>query len=87
MSNKTTGYRLMTGDVVRVVTPGGGGYGNAYERDCLLVLKDVIEEKVSVQNANTEYGVIISGEREAGFSVDIDATQRTRNIMRRKGHD
>lgn len=87
LSNKTTGYRLMTGDVVRVVTPGGGGYGNAYERDCLLVLKDVIEEKVSVQNANTEYGVIISGEREAGFSVDIDATQRTRNIMRRKGHD
>ena len=38
---------------------GGGGYGDPLEREPNLVLKDVIEEKISLNNASENYGVVI----------------------------
>jgi len=37
--------------------PGGGGYGNPFERDPELVLSDVINGYVSVEAAREAYGV------------------------------
>jgi N-methylhydantoinase A/oxoprolinase/acetone carboxylase beta subunit/N-methylhydantoinase B/oxoprolinase/acetone carboxylase alpha subunit len=38
--SKGAGYALSPGDWVRVLTPGGGGYGDAQERDPALAVRD-----------------------------------------------
>ena len=50
-------------------TCGGGGYGAPEERDPERVLRDVLEEKVSVERARDLYRVAVSG-RE----LDVAAT-------------
>jgi N-methylhydantoinase B len=56
--------------------PGGGGYGNPFERDVALVARDVRNRIVSVEAARAEYGVIFSD--AATFTVDDAATQKLR---------
>lgn len=48
------------GDILTVKTPGGGGYGNPFNRKKDLVLKDVLEDKVSIESAYLNYGVVVS---------------------------
>ena len=38
---------------------GGGGFGDPYERDPQKVLDDVIDEYVSIEKAEKDYGVVI----------------------------
>jgi N-methylhydantoinase B len=47
------------GDVIRVVGPGAGGYGNPRERPAEEVLADVLKGAVSLQSAERDYGVVI----------------------------
>jgi N-methylhydantoinase B len=72
---------LRRGDVYRHVMAGGGGYGPAHERDPERVLWDVIEEKVSIERARLDYGVVIRREGE-DMSVDGAATAALRSKMR-----
>jgi N-methylhydantoinase B len=46
-------------DVVHVNLPGGGGYGDPFERDAEKVRWDVIEGYISVEEAERKYGVAI----------------------------
>jgi N-methylhydantoinase B len=64
---------LRAGDVVSYRTCGGGGYGPAEERDPALVLRDVLEDKVSRERARAVYRVAIVGNR-----VDEAATAELR---------
>jgi N-methylhydantoinase B len=48
---------------------GGGGYGSPWIRNPEHVLKDVIEEKVSIEAAREDYGVIII---KNNHSLEID---------------
>ena len=50
-------------DLYHYWTAGGGGYGDPLERDRELVLEDVIDELVSVDRAETEYGCSDQGNR------------------------
>jgi N-methylhydantoinase B len=43
---KAAGIVLNAGDVLTVLTPGGGGYGPAKERDPASIQKDVCEGKL-----------------------------------------
>ena len=61
--------KLNTGDVFRHEMAGGGGYGSPWIRNPEHVLKDVIEEKVSVEAAREDYGVIII---KNNHSLEID---------------
>ena len=54
---------LVPGDVISVRSCGGGGYGPPEERAPERVLRDVLEDKVSVQRARDEYRVVIEGRR------------------------
>jgi N-methylhydantoinase B len=74
-SGKSSGIELKEGDVMSAQTAGSGGFGNPFERDVNLVLNDVIEEKVSLENAKLLYGVVIDEEK---YEVDIQATKRLR---------
>jgi len=56
-------------------TPGGGGWGDPFDRDPALVLRDVRDGVVSVVAASRDYGVVLSAD---GRSVDAAATSARR---------
>ncbi len=58
LGSKTT-VDLEPGDVISVRTCGGGGYGPPEERDPRLVLRDVLEGKVSPERARALYRVAV----------------------------
>ena len=66
---------------LRVMTPGGGGFGCPLERDPDAVLADVLEEIVSVDAAAHIYGVVVTATGE----VDWPATRRRRVELRQQG--
>jgi N-methylhydantoinase B len=53
---------LQYGDLVCQRAPSGGGFGEPYDRDPELVLQDVLDEKVSVEGALSDYGVLVDVE-------------------------
>ena len=77
MGHKTTSLPLKKGDVIRVATPGAGGYGDPKKRPAEKVLKDVVEGKVSVQAARDQYGVAITTDG-LNYQIDQQATQALR---------
>src|SRR6185437_2796512 len=68
------GNRLQKGDVLRVETGGGGGYGPPFQRPAAAVLEDVLGGLVSVAAARAEYGVVIAGD-----ALDAEATAALRD--------
>ena len=68
---------LNTGDVFHHTMAGGGGYGLPHERDPQMVLDDVLDEKISVQAAARDYGVVITPEHV----IDEHATRNQRLIL------
>ena len=50
---------LAPGAHVQLNLPGGGGYGNPFQRHIDLVLNDVVNGYVSLEAAEREYGVVI----------------------------
>jgi N-methylhydantoinase B len=76
-------YPLQAGDVFRLDTPGGGGYGDPLARDPERVLGDVREGAVSPETAQREYGVVLVRSGRA-WSIDQAATQARRAQMQGK---
>lgn len=66
-------FRPRRGDVVTVMTAGGGGFGNPYERPVDAVLADVDAGFVTPEAATRDYGVCL---RDG--SLDAAATERLR---------
>src|SRR5262249_56044355 len=66
------GEPVLAGQVVRVVTTGGGGWGDPLEREPELVARDVTEGRVSQQAARDDYGVVL-GTRAPSEGYDLDA--------------
>ena len=70
-------------DLVRLVTPGGGGWGDPLERDIEAVRMDVVRRLVSHGSAEREYGVVMDPD---SFEVDQSATKKLRSqIAKRRG--
>ena len=55
-------YVLKPGDVITMIEPGGGGFGDARQRDPDLVKKDFLEGAVSREAAARDYGVQVDAE-------------------------
>ena len=53
---------VRAGEVIRIRTTGGGGWGDPLERPYADVLRDLRWRKVSVEGAAADYGVIVTGE-------------------------
>lgn len=56
---KTAQYRLKRGDVARLVTGTGGGYGNPWERPVEKVQSDVKDGYITLEQAERDYGVVL----------------------------
>jgi N-methylhydantoinase B len=72
---------IRAGQLIRVRTTGGGGWGDPYERDVELVRRDVRWGKVSREGAARDYGVIVTG-TDDDPEVDLEATERRRAELR-----
>lgn len=70
---------MSSGDVLRMVSPSGGGFGDPLVRSPEMVAHDVREQLLSESEARRSYGVVIrDGE------VDAAATTRARAEMKTK---
>ncbi|MGZ4640149.1 MAG: hydantoinase B/oxoprolinase family protein, partial [Actinomycetes bacterium] len=69
------------GEVIRIRTTGGGGWGDPLARDVDDVVRDVRWHKVSVAGARDDYGVVLSYDG-AAMTVDADATAELRGRLR-----
>jgi N-methylhydantoinase B len=77
------GVELQPGEWVVGYECGGGGYGDALERDAERVRYDVLEGWVSLEAARDVYGVVFTGATDdESLAVDVDATARRRTEMR-----
>jgi N-methylhydantoinase B len=66
---------LREGDTIRHEQPGGGGFGDPFEREPDAVADDVWNEKVTIEHARREHGVVIDPRT---LKVDADATRNAR---------
>lgn len=71
---------LHLGDTVRIVLPGGGGYGDPLKRDLALLEDDLRQGKITRDSARRDYGVEFDG--TAG-TIDVAATKLRREALRR----
>ena len=71
------GHTLRGGDILRIVTPGGGGWGPPTERPAQAVLSDVLDGFVSASSARDDYGVVLTGD---GSAVDEEQTRKLRAL-------
>jgi N-methylhydantoinase B len=77
--SKDEDIRLVTGDTITVRTPGGGGYGDPWQRDAALVARDVARGYVTAEDARRDYGVAVTPDDPP--AVDPRAT----DALRRRG--
>ncbi len=73
--SKFSGVVLGAGDVVRIESAGGGGFGDPYEREPELVLADVLAGLVSREQAERAYRVALTA---AGEAIDRGRTAELR---------
>ena len=75
---------VSAGDLVRIVTPGGGGFGDPLERDLEAVRLDVLRRLVSLASAAEDYGVVLRELRGATLAYEVDhaATEGKRESLR-----
>ncbi len=69
---------LNSGDVIRIESAGGGGWGNPVERDLTEVAWDVRKGYVTVEGARRDYGVVIDPDT---LTVDTEATRASRATL------
>ncbi|MCW2779570.1 MAG: Hydantoinase B/oxoprolinase [Marmoricola sp.] len=70
---------VKAGELIRIRTTGGGGWGDPLQRDPALVVRDVVWCKVSPEAALADYAVVLTGSAEAdslGYDEAATATER-----------
>ena len=70
---------VKAGELIRIRTTGGGGWGDPLQRDPALVVRDVVWRKVSREAALAAYGVVLTGsldDDDLGFDADATAAER-----------
>jgi N-methylhydantoinase B len=72
---------IHAGEVVRIRTTGGGGWGDPLDRPYDEVVRDVLWGKVSRTGARDDYGVVVSGADDAP-GVDAPQSDELRKSLR-----
>ena len=72
--SKFSNIRLRRGDQVKIVAPGGGGWGDPLDRSADRVVADVAEGLVTAEAAKRDYGLVV--ERRNGAWDAIPTVER-----------
>lgn len=75
-------YHVKAGDTLCLVSPGGGGFGDALERSPAAVLSDVQEGRISAAVAERDYGVALTPDCKA-----VDRARTASIRAKRRGAD
>ena len=81
LPSKVDNVQVAPGDRIVFRTAGGGGWGDALERDPAVVRRDVVRGLLTAESAREGYGVALNGD---GKEVDRTATEELRGRMRRE---
>lgn len=83
---KVSGFQLQKGDIVRMESSGGGGYGFVEERTKAALLDDLMNELITIEGMKT-YGAAIDG----GVITRLPVNHQTRidfiSFNEQTGHD
>ena len=77
---------VKAGEIIRIRTTGGGGWGDPLDRPTDEVLRDVVWGKVSLDGARDDYGVIVTG-GEDEYAADEAGTEALRAERRAQAGD
>jgi N-methylhydantoinase B len=72
---KIAAHKVRKGDMVSLITGGGGGWGDPVKRDPERVLWDVKNEYVTLEDARNIYGVAIDGKT---LKLNLKKTEKLR---------
>jgi N-methylhydantoinase B len=72
---------VKAGQVIRIRTTGGGGWGDPLDRTYDEVERDLRWGKVSFEGARRDYGVVATGTKDEP-AVDIEASDALREQLR-----
>jgi N-methylhydantoinase B len=72
---------VAAGEVIRIRTTGGGGWGDPLDRPVDEVLRDLRWGKVSMAGARADYGVVVTGDADDPV-LDEPATAALRDELR-----
>jgi N-methylhydantoinase B len=80
-----TGAAIEQGRPIVFFQAGGGGWGDPLERDPAWVAEDIESELLSPTVARDAFGVVVTpGDRPWQHDVDLEATSRLRERLRRE---
>lgn len=83
LPGKSDAIPVKPGDVLRVLSPGGGGWGDPLNREAASVLLDVKRGLVSQESAKDDYGVVFhSTDDNYELELDTEATEAQRAKLR-----
>jgi N-methylhydantoinase B/oxoprolinase/acetone carboxylase alpha subunit len=74
-NGKFSDILLHKGEAVKLVTSGGGGYGDPLERDFARIAEDVRQGYISREQAEREYTVVLQADSP---EVDVERTRALR---------
>ncbi|MSP66980.1 MAG: hypothetical protein EXQ96_02570 [Alphaproteobacteria bacterium] len=75
---KVSGFQVRQGDILRMQSSGGGGYGDSLDRDPNWVARDAKLGYISREQARARFGVVL----RADGAVDEGATRTARERLR-----
>ena len=81
--------RLRQGDLLRVMTSGGGGWGHPFDRPAARVREDVLDGFVSLASALKDYGVVLDPqtlEVDEAETSKLRKDRRAETTMFHRGH-
>jgi N-methylhydantoinase B len=80
------GTLLMRGDILRIETGGGGGYGHPFDRPAEAVMEDVRGGFVSLEAARRHYGVVLDGGVDAAATAALRSSRTVTRAFHRHGY-
>jgi N-methylhydantoinase B len=80
LKSMSEGNRLERGDLVRIMTPGGGAWGSPLLRAAEDVRDDMLDGFISAESAARDYGVVLSDDLSC---VDLVKTKARRAELAR----
>lgn len=72
--------RLRQGDLLRVMTSGGGGWGHPFDRPAAQVCADVLDGFISSESALQDYGAVLDPQ-----SLEVDEVETAKLRKDRRG--
>jgi len=74
-------YEISQGDVFELISQGGGGFGDPFERAPEQVKDDVLNGFVSMERALQDYGVFLK-RQDGELVVDLEQTRKYRSLKK-----